>query len=96
MKIKYAYIHPHSREYLYTESREELQEKLAEFAAQVYAEHYCNGAPYSIVKIVEDGTEKWYSPTGEQVMTAEEIKIKIKQMQIYMNAGEIPVSVLGG
>lgn len=96
MALKYAYIHPYSREYLYTESREELQTKLAEFAAQVYHEHYCNGAPYTIVETLEDGTEKWYAPTGEQVMTADEIKAQIQQARSFANAGEIPVSVLGG
>lgn len=96
MAIKYAYLHPYTREYLYTESREELQSKLAEFAAEVYVNHYCNGQPYTVVDVQEDGSEKWYAPTGEQVMTALEIETQIKQMQSFATAGEIPVTMLGG
>lgn len=95
MALKYAYIHPYTREYLYTESREELQAKLAEFAAQVYHEHYCNGAPYTIVETLEDGSEKWYAPTGEQILSPAEIQAKIEHIQSFTSAGEIPVSILG-
>jgi len=96
MIIKYAYIHPTTREYLYTSSREELRSNLAEFAAQTYVDHYCNGTAYTIVEVQEDGSEKWYSPTGEQVMSAAEIEAEIKYLKSFDDAGEIPVSVLGG
>jgi hypothetical protein len=96
MTIKYAYIHPITREYIYTETREQLQDALAQHAAQVYADHYCNGQPYTIVEVQEDGSEKWYAPTGEQVMTAAEIEAQIKRLQSFANSGEIPQSVLGG
>ena len=96
MTIKYAYLHPITREYLFTESKEELQSALATFAAQVYADHYCNGSPYTIVKVLEDGSEQWFSPTGDQVMSPAEIEAEIKHQQSFVNAGEIPVSVLGG
>jgi hypothetical protein len=95
MAIKYAYIHPYTREYLYTESKEELQDKLAEFAAQVYQDHYCNGAFYTIVETSEDGVEKWYAPSGEQVLTPKQIQERIEHLQSFANAGEIPVTVLG-
>lgn len=96
MTIKYAYIHPITREYLYADSREQLQDALAQFAAQVYADHYCNGQPYTIVEVAEDGSEKWYSPSGEQVMTTAEIEMRIKHLQSFANAGEIPSTVVGG
>lgn len=96
MTIKYAFIDPDTREYGFTESREELQSKLAEFAARVYVNHYCNGAPYTLVEVQEDGSEKWYSPTGEQVMSPSEIEAQMKKMQAFANAGEIPVTILGG
>lgn len=96
MTIKYAYIHPTTREYLYTSSREELKNKLAEFAAQIYVDHHCNGAAYTIVETQEDGSEKWYSPTGAQVLSAAEIEAEIKYLKSFDDAGEIPVSVLGG
>lgn len=95
MTIKYAYIHPYTREYLYTESKEELQNKLAKFAAQVYQDHYCNGAMFTIAETDEDGVEKWYSPTGEQVLTPKQIQERIEHLQSFANAGEIPVTMLG-
>lgn len=96
MTIKYAYIHPITREYLYAETREALQDSLAQHAAETYVSHYCNGQPYTIIEVQEDGSEKWYAPTGEQVMTAAELEAKMRQLQSFANAGEIPVSILGG
>lgn len=96
MSIKYAYIHPYSREYLYAETREELQTKLTEFAAQVYVDHYCNGMAYTIVETLEDGSEKWYTPTGEQTITAMDIQAMLKQTQAFSAMGEIPTAILGG
>jgi hypothetical protein len=96
MAIKYAYIHPTTREYLFVESREALIAILAELAAQTYIDHYCNGMAYTIVETAEDGAEKWYAPTGEQVMTPVEIEARIRHMQSFINAGEIPMSILGG
>ena len=96
MTIKYAYIHPTTREYIFVESREALIAILAELAAQTYVDHYCNGMAYTVVKTQEDGSEKWYAPTGEQVMTPVEIAAKIKQVQSFVNAGEIPVTILEG
>jgi hypothetical protein len=95
MFIKYAYTHPITREYLYVETREALQDALAQHAAQTYIDHYCNGTAYTIVEVQEDGSEKWYAPTGEQVMTAAQIEAQIKQMQSFTNAGVIPLSILG-
>ena len=95
MSIKYAYIHPETREYCYTDSREQLQSVLAEFAAQVFVDHYCNGEAYTIVQVLEDGSEKWYSPTGEARMTAAEIEAKIKTAESFATAGEIPQTILG-
>jgi hypothetical protein len=96
MTIKYAYLHPTTREYLYAETREALQDALARNAAETYVSHYCNGQAYTIVEVQEDGSEKWYTPTGEARMNAAEIEMQIKQSQSFANAGEIPVSVLGG
>jgi hypothetical protein len=96
MTIKYAYLHPQTREYLYAETREALQNALAHHASQTYINFYCNGQPYTIVEVQEDGSEKWYAPTGEQVMTAVELEAQMQQLQSFANAGEIPVSILGG
>jgi hypothetical protein len=96
MTIKYAYINPTTREYQYAETREALQDALAQHAAETYVSHYCNGEPYTIVEVQEDGSEKWYTPTGEARMTAAEIETKIKQMRSFADAGEIPVVILGG
>jgi hypothetical protein len=95
MALKYAYIHPTSREYLYANSPEELLNALATFAAQTYVDHYCNGSPYTLVDVQEDGSEKWYAPDGTPVLSAADIEAKIKQMQSFQNAGVIPVMTLG-
>jgi hypothetical protein len=95
MTIKYAYLHPTTREYLYTETREALQDALAQHAAETYVSHYCNGQPYTIVEVQEDGSEKWYTPTGEARMTAADIEALIKQRQSFINAGQIPQTILG-
>lgn len=94
MTIKYAYLHPITREYLYTDSQEELKDVLAGFAAQTYIEHYCNGQPYTLVETQEDGSEKWFSPTGEQVMSAAEMKAAIKRVESMIKVGEIPTTIL--
>ena len=94
MSIKYAYCHPDTREYVYVDTREELINILAKHAAEIYHSHYCNGEPYTIVEVQEDGFEKWYAPTGEQRMTAAELEMQIKHMQSFENAGQIPVSML--
>lgn len=96
MTIKYAYIHPTTREYLYAETREQLQDALAGHAAQTYIEHYCNGEPFTVVEVLEDGSEKWYSPTGEERMTAAQLEAKIKAAQSFVNVGEIPQTIIGG
>lgn len=94
MSIKYAYIHPQTREYLYTESRDELKAALAQFAAQTYIDHYCNGQAYTLVSVQEDGSEQWYSPTGDQVMSPAELEAEIQRIQALANVGQIPVTLL--
>lgn len=94
MTIKYAYINPTTREYQYAETREALQDALAQHAAETYVSHYCNGEPYTIIEVQEDGSEKWYTPTGEARMTAAEIKAKMKAAASFANAGEIPTTIL--
>ena len=96
MTIKYAYLHPTTREYIYVGTKEQLQDDLAQHAAQTYVDHYCNGRPYTIVEVQEDGSEKWYAPTGEEVLTAAQLEQLIKQRDSFANAGEIPVAILGG
>lgn len=94
MSIKYAYIHPETREYLYVETREELINILATHAAEIYHSHYCNGEPYTIVEVDDNGMEKWYTPTGEQRITATELEMLIKHTKSFKNAGLLPVSML--
>ena len=94
MALKYAYIHPSTREYLYAETPEELLNALAGFAAETYVSHYCNGQPYTLVETLEDGSEKWYAPDGTPVLTAAELEAQIKHMNSFANAGVIPVTNL--
>lgn len=95
MALKYAYIHPTSREYLYADTPEALLNELAKHAAETYVNHYCNGSPYTLVETQDDGSEKWYAPDGTPVLSAAEIEAQIKQMESFKNAGVIPVTQLG-
>lgn len=96
MTIKFAYYNPLTGENSYAASKEELQNALADLAADVYLSHYCGGSGgYSIVEVSEDGTEKWYAPTGEERMTPEQIANYMKQKQSFIDAIQIPVAVLG-
>lgn len=96
MTIKYSYYNPITGENLYVNSKEELQNALADLAAHVYLNHYCGGSGgYAIVEVLEDGAEKWYAPTGEERMTPEQVAMQIKQMQSFFDAIQIPVSMIG-
>ena len=95
MALKYAYIHPTNREYLYADTPEQLLSELAKHAAETYVSHYCNGMPYTLVETAEDGSEKWYAPDGTPVLSAADIERQIKQEQSFANAGVIPVTSLG-
>lgn len=94
MAKKYAYIHPITREYLYTESPETLLDELARFAAETYVNHYCNGQPYTVVETLDDGSEKWSAPDGTPVLSPAEIEAQIKHLNSFANAGVIPVTTL--
>lgn len=96
MTIKYAYYNPITGENSYVNSKEELQNALADLAAHVYLNHYCSSdSPYSIVEVLEDGSEKWYAPTGEERMTPEQLAAYMKQMQSFIDAIQIPSTVIG-
>lgn len=95
MALKYAYIHPTSREYLYADTPEALLDALAGFAAETYVNHYCNGSPYTLVETQDDGSEKWYAPDGTPVLSAADIEAQIKKMDSFRNAGVVPVTQLG-
>ena len=94
MTIKYAYCDFITREYKYVNTREELIDCLVNEAVATYYTNYSNNEPFAIVETDSDGMEKWYTPTGEQRLTADELKSEIKQRQSFINAGEIPVSLL--
>jgi hypothetical protein len=95
MTIKYAYYNPLTGENFYATSKEELQNALATLAAEVFINHHCSGSAYTIVEVLENGAEKWYSPTGEERMTPAELAQHMKHIQSFINAGEIPVAMLG-
>jgi hypothetical protein len=96
MALKYAYLHPTTREYLYADTPEALLNELAKHAAETYVTHYCNGSPYTLVETQDNGSEKWYAPNGDHVLSAVEIESQIKHLESFKNAGLIPVTKLGG
>lgn len=96
MTIKFSYYNPITGENLFADSKEELQNALADLAAHVYLNHYCSGSGgYSIVEVLEDGSEKWYAPTGEERMTPDQIALHMKHLQSFIDAIQIPVSMIG-
>lgn len=94
MTIKYAYCDYITREYKYVDTREELVDCLINELVEVYYSTYSNNEPYAIVETDSNGMEKWYTPKGEQRLTADEMKSEFKQRQSFLTAAEIPVSVL--
>lgn len=94
MSKKYAYIHPTTREYLFEEDRVVLVAKLAEYAAQTYAEHYCNGALVTMVETNADGSETWRNAAGNEVLSPKDIEINIRRL-FSANITNIPVTAMG-
>lgn len=96
MQTKFAYIHPTSREYIYVESIDELVSQLTTHAITTFIEHYCNGQPYTVVEVQDDGSEKWYSPDGTDLPSPAEIAAQLEAMARYRKsfeqAGVIPVT----
>ena len=98
MTTKYAYIHPTTRQYLFTDSADTLLTDLATFAVETYINHYSNGQAYTLVETLPDGSEKWSTPDGTSVPSPADIQAQIeaeiKKRQMFANAGVIPTTTL--
>jgi hypothetical protein len=99
MTIKFAYVNPTNGETVFAATREELVVAVASMAVDVYINHYTGGGPFTFVETLEDGSEKWYSPTGELCPSPNEIKAEaariLQRNESFANAGKIPVAILG-
>lgn len=93
MQTKYAYIHPISREYVYVTTIEELISQLTAHAVTTYIEHYCNGQPYTVVEVQDDGTEKWYTPKGTKVPSPAEMAVEMEALMRYRKSFEEAVDL---
>jgi hypothetical protein len=100
MTIKFAYVNPTNGEKLFAATREELVVAVASIAVDLYVNHYTGGGPFTFVETLEDGSEKWYSPTGELCPSPDEIKAEaeriIQRNESFANASVLPTTVLGG
>jgi hypothetical protein len=99
MTIKFSYVNPTNGETLFAATREELIVAVASMAVDVYINHYTNGGPFSFVEVLEDGSEKWYSPRGEQKPSPDEVKAEaeriLKHTESFANASVLPTTILG-
>lgn len=100
MTIKFAYVNPTNGETFFVNSRDELVAQVASLAVDTFINHYTGGQPFTFVETLEDGSENWYSPTGEQGPSPDEIKAEaeriLKRNQSFADASVIPTTTVGG
>jgi hypothetical protein len=98
MTTKFACLNPLTGEYKFATSKEELCATVAELAVQLFMQH-THQAPFSIVETLEDGSEKWISPEGEQMLSPAEVRasaeLKIKNTQSMQDASALVITRLG-
>jgi hypothetical protein len=63
---KFAVLNPLDGTYTYTDTETERDKLVAKFAFDLYRNHV-HDAPYSIVEVAEDGSEKWFTISGEVI-----------------------------
>jgi hypothetical protein len=98
MTVRFAYINPLNGETAIVDTRDELVAQIAQMAVDTYINHYTNGGPFTFVETLEDGSEKWYSPTGEERLSPDQIKAeaerRLRHFESFANAGVIPTTTL--
>ena len=98
MTIQFAYINPLNGETTIVDTRDELILQIAQLAVDTYVNHYTGGSPFTFVETLEDGGKKWYSPTGEETLSYDQLKAEVesrlRHAASFANAGVIPVTTL--
>lgn len=77
--IKYAVLNPANGTYTYCDTIEQRDNLIVTTALNFFLSTV-NNAPYSVVEINQDGSEIWSSPTGEKVMSPNELKELMLQL----------------
>lgn len=97
MTIKFAILNPLDGSYEYRDTIEDASNVVAEQALNLYMSHTQN-AFLTVVETIEDA-EKWYAPTGEQVLSPAEIQAKIARRaisaQALIDAQSLEITKLG-
>lgn len=97
MKIKYAILNPADGSYQYSDTLDGAATIAAQTAVAFYKAH-THDAFLTVVEEV-DGVEKWYAPTGEQVLTGDEVQERIartlRSLEQFKNADTLTVTKLG-
>ena len=80
MNKKFAYLDTETCQYVFADSIEQLLDGLAKTAVRAYMKSYSHEALYSVVEVQDDGTEKWFSPSGEGILSPEEVAASVKPL----------------
>jgi len=77
---KFAVLNPLDGSYVYTDNETERDKLIAQMAFNLYKNHV-HDAPYSIIEVAEDGSEKWYAILGYDIYNPnKEFDILVKDM----------------
>lgn len=100
MTTKYAIKNPNTQEYEQYEDRAVAMQKFCEYAIDTYINHYNHGSPWTMVNVLEDGSEQWFAPTGEQILSPDEqralaLEAVANLPKGFMVSGEVPMTTLG-
>ena len=93
-----AIKNPATQEYERYADRDVALAKFCEYAIDTYINHYNSGSAWTVVQMLEDGSEQWFAPTGEQILSPEEAKAEASRQMPrgFMVTGEIPTTTLRG
>ena len=69
-----------TQEYVFLETPEEATAFIAKQAFEEYLHRHNHGTLYTVVDFQEDGGMLWYAPTGEPMLSPEEIEAQIAAM----------------
>ena len=77
MTKKFAIRSLVTQEYVFLEDPQEAATFIAKQAFDEYLHRHSHGVLYSVVDFQEDGGMLWYAPTGEPILSPQEIEAQI-------------------
>lgn len=91
----YAVFNGDTGEYTRVNTIDECLDKVVQ-NAYLMLMHYTHDSPYSVVQINDDGTETWYSASGEEILSPTQIKdsIKLRVKTNLISISPTPVEII--